>query len=152
MTSTMEYIISLLVYIILLNLNIKWYSNHQSFSINWILNIITVLKWWHLILFGFIILKFNILMLPIITQIWTPPQICFIKTVYFYFLIKKSKYIYIYIPKIFSRHERISLRAAKDQNTRRIARLRYFDKMGWRKEANWGSNPNLIKIERINYI
>jgi hypothetical protein len=38
----------------------------------------------------------------------------------------------------------ISFWAAKDQNTRIIDRLKYFYKLGWRNEKNWGWNQNLI--------
>jgi hypothetical protein len=43
-----------------------------------------------------------------------------------------------------------NLRAAKYKNTVRIAILGSFEKIGWRKKENWGWNPNLTKIIRIN--
>jgi hypothetical protein len=66
-----------------------------------------------------------------------------------YILKKKS---YIPNPKnIFETWgDKLSIRVAKDQNIRRIARLWDFDNMRWRKKENWGWNPNLTKSERIN--
>jgi hypothetical protein len=46
-------------------------------------------------------------------------------------------------------HEEISLQAVKDQHIGSIAKLRSFNKIGWRKEENWGWNPNLIKLEEL---
>jgi len=60
----MKYVLPLLLYIILLNLNIKCYHNHQNLPINYILNITTVFKWWHLIFLKFFTFRFNPLMLP----------------------------------------------------------------------------------------
>ena len=64
-----------------------------------------------------------------------------------YFFIKKPK---ILNPKKSSAHEEISLQDAKDQNTRRIVRLRYFEKMRWRKKENWGwKHDELIKFKNL---
>ena len=41
-------------------------------------------------------------------------------------------------------HEEICFWAAKDQNTRIIARLKYFYNMRWKNEKDWGWNQNLI--------
>jgi len=70
--------------------------------------------------------------------------------VYLSFLFKNKIKIKNLNPKIFLGHEEISFRAAKYQNTIRIARSRDFDKMRWRKKENWGWDLNMTKTGRIN--
>jgi hypothetical protein len=63
--SSMKDVFLSLLHIIIHNLNIKWPPDRQSLSINWILNITTILKWWHLILLKFITFRFYLLIIII---------------------------------------------------------------------------------------
>jgi len=55
------------------------------------------------------------------------------KNAYFFFLIKKIKKKLNQNLKIFLGYKKINLWVATNQNSKRIAKMRYFDKIGWRK-------------------